>query len=135
MKNLVLDVFREIRVVCACVLFLFVLTMTGCSSVDTSSDLYQHIKSQTDQFANNTEQAKEDSIVYLTEKAYDFCNSLKRVAPFIIIGSFLFGILLLHIITEEQAIRQKAIFVFCVTIPAVTIILTYGLSWLVGTFL
>lgn len=110
------------------------LLLTGCQ-INTDTDLYNQIKSQTNVFAANTQQQKQDSIVYITEKAYDFCTSLKSIAPVVIVVSFIIGILILHIVQEDQAIRKRALFIFIISIPCGMFVITYGLSWLVGTFL
>lgn len=116
------------------ILFTTVL-LTGCSSVDTSSDLYQNIKQQTDQFASNSEEVKQNSLVYLTEQMYNTCITLKRVAPAVMIISWVVGGLLLHLITEDQTVRKKVLTIFIIGIPVLMFVASYGLSWLVGNFL
>ena len=127
-------VIKKIKKMFVLMCMMCVMFLTGCQ-VDTSTDLYNHIKQQTDVYTNNTAQIKKDSVVYLTEKAYDFCNNLKRVAPMVIIGSEVIGLALLNIVKEDQRIRKHALFLFIITIPLIMFLLTYGLSWLVGTFL
>lgn len=132
MNRLISEGFRKIKRL-PMVVSLFLLT--GCSGVDTNSDMYNKIKEQTQQFTNQTQASRQESAAYFTERMYEFCNDLKKCAPAVIVGSILIGVLLMHIISEDQAIRRQAILVFIVAIPLVMFLVTYGLSWLVGTFL
>lgn len=132
MTNLVYEGFKKIRMI---PMGLSMFLMTGCSSVDTQSDLYQRIKMQTDQFANATAQTKDDSVVYLTEQIYDACRKCQAVGPYIFALSIVIGVLLLHLVSEDQGIRQKAIGIFLVGIPFLVGLFTFVVPWLVGTYL
>lgn len=136
MRNLKFEDFKKI---CTRLSYLVTLMgtmiLTGCGGVDTSSDLYQNIQQQTQQLTLDAAEKKQYSVAYVTEKAYEFCNACKQYAPTIIVASILIGVLLLHIISEDQAIRRKAIMIFFFGIPGVMLLLAFGLSWLVGAFL
>lgn len=135
MKNLISGSCRSCKKKIAAIMgILSMMMLTGCE-IQSDTELYNQIQNQTSMFADNTQQAKQNSVVYITEKAYDFCNSLKSIAPIVIVISIAIGLLLLHLVQEDQGIRKKALFLFIITIPVLMFTLTYGLSWLVGTFL
>lgn len=132
-------VLKGRKVLCLCIMMLqmgIVLVTSGCAMVDTESEIYEKIQSQTTQFSvENADTSGKDWWLVFSEKAYDFCNALKAVAPWIIIGSFIIGIIILKVVTEDQAIRRKAIATFCVAIPVLVFAATYGFAWLIGTFI
>ncbi|MCR5338214.1 MAG: hypothetical protein K6E75_06625 [Lachnospiraceae bacterium] len=109
--------------------------LAGCSMVRTDSQIYQSIQQQTQAFQQNSDKAKQDSVVYLTEKLYAFCNRMKRVTPIVVPVSILIGVFLLLMVQNDQAIRKKAIVIFIIAIPLLMFGVTYGMNWLVGTFL
>ena len=123
------------RVFNSCSVAMTMLWLTGCGQVDTSTELYQNIQQQTQQFTADASERKQYSVAHLTESAYEFCNGCKACAPVVIIASILIGVLILHIVSEDQTIRRKAIMIFFVGIPVVMLALAFGLSWLVGAFL
>ena len=131
MKTSTLTGFRKIVGMIGCV---WVILLTGCQ-VDTSTDLYQNIQKQTSQFSTNAEQKKQDSVVYITELSYSIANSCKRYAPFVGVISVALGALLLHLISEDQAMRKKVWVLFIFGIPGLSILLGFGLPWLVGAML
>lgn len=110
------------------------LLLTGCSQVNTDSELYQKIDSQTKMLSEGIESAETHGTAWLVQKVFSISNTLKGVAPFIIAGSILFGLLLLHMVDKDQAIRKKAILLFFIIIPIGMIILTYGMAYMCGVF-
>lgn len=136
MKHMIFSEVKKIKTkfsyVCSTVAMML---LAGCGQVNTSSDLYQNIQQQTQQFTADVDERKKYSVAHLTEGAYEFCNACKQYAPIVIVASIFIGILILHIVSEDQTIRRKAIMIFFIGIPVIMLALTFGLSWLVGAFL
>jgi len=136
MKRMIFSGIKQVRLkisyLCSLVMMMF---LPGCGQIDTSTDLYQSIQQQTQQFTADVDERKKYSVAYFTEGAYVFCNACKQYAPIIIVVSIFIGILILHIVSEDQTIRRKAIMIFFIGIPILMLILAFGLSWLVGAFL
>lgn len=128
LKNIVQcmkEKFKRIFLILEGVIFL--LFSSGCSQVDTQSDLYQHIKNQTEQFSQQTINQGKYTLV---ELAYYITNKLKSTAPFIIIGSIVLGVIFLTLVQKDQATRKRIIIIFIIGIPVVDLVAILGMAFL-----
>lgn len=137
MRNLIFEDFKkniQIRVSYLCTV-VGAFFLTGCSQVDTSSDLYQSIQQQTQQFTADASDRKVYSAAYIIEKTYEFCTICQAWAPLVSAVSILIGALILHLVSEDQAIRRKAWAIFIIGIPVLMGIFGGLLPWFVGEYL
>ncbi len=125
--------FRE-KVIKAGGAFLSILTLTGCSNIEKNEDIYERIKKQTEVFSQNTGRLQKDSWSYITQGIYRAAYSSKKGVPYVCIISIFIGLLIRHLVQEDQAIRKKA-WIFIIGIPALSVAFTYGLALLIETFL
>ena len=68
------------------------------------------------------------------EMLYDFCISMKQYAPFVMVGSFIFGVIIFRLFRKEKTIQKHALFTFILGIPALMFISTYFVCFLYGCF-
>ena len=62
------------------------------------------------------------------------CNSAKQYGPFVIVGSVLFGIILLRLAPKAIKVRRTAWVVFIIGIPVVVLFLIFGTAILADAF-
>ncbi len=106
----------------------------GCSGASTSS-IYNGVLSQTEHELHRLENAAADTAkLSLGETLYNFAMKTKSFAPFVIVGSMGFGVLVLLIVRKERGIRKKVFGFFIIGIPTFMFIISYGLAILVTTY-
>jgi hypothetical protein len=111
---------------------MLMLLLSGCQQ---EADLYDYVRNQTSSLTDTNEAMKENSVVYLTEKAYDFSRKAQVTWPFICIGSWVVWLWIWKVVQQDLAIRKRALVLFGIGIPALDTLLTWGLSWLIGATL
>lgn len=110
--------------------------LMGCTQVNTDSMLYKQIKNQTESLSQATsEEVKESASLHTAQMAYRILDALKAYAPFIIVGSIVIGALIRHLVSKDVAVRKFALNFFIIGVPAVMLIVTYGLAFLCGAFM
>lgn len=65
-------------------------------------------------------------------KYLEFCNKAKLVAPLLIGGSILIGIILLKVFRKDGNIRKTAVFFNIIGFPIVVLFFVYGLCFMYG---
>lgn len=65
-------------------------------------------------------------------KYLEFCDNAKLIAPLVIGGSILIGIILLRIFKKDGKIRKTALFVNIIGIPLCVLFFVYVLCFLYG---
>lgn len=108
------------------------LFLCGCSS-DYDS-VYDSVQVSLEDIANQSAEVPDKAHATAAEMWYNTCVSLKQYAPFVMVGSFMLGLIVFIIFRREKSIRKWALYVLMISIPAVTFICTYLICFLYGCF-
>lgn len=120
---------------CICICICSMSFLTGCSGIDSSTDMYARIENQTKQFSQHAELIKNDSVAYGTEKIYEAATWWKHHCWGFAAGFLVVGVWLLLLIREDQGTRKKVIIWFLGFGFLGSLITGFVLPFLVGAFL
>lgn len=119
------------KIICSVMLLVSMAFVSGCGG-DVYSDVYTDVMQEV---ANEKVYAQGMTWSELiVAKCINFYLEARRIAPIVMIGSFLFGAVVYLLIRKFKPIRRMAVFVFMLGIPALTFITVYGLAFLIGMF-
>lgn len=108
--------------------------LTGCGLVDTRSDLYRNVREHTEQFSQNKDSIEVQGTAAITNAILKASSGAKMATYIICPLSWFITWLVLHIVTEDQAVQKKTILTFGIFIPALSIVAAFLIPELVEIF-
>lgn len=124
------------KIACMFMLLLMSLPLGGCALdyVNTDSDIYQNIQDQTRSFAEDRDKQRVNGVDWMVEKVYAIARKPYKFW-IVAVACECIGIVALKLVTNDQAIRQRIVLTFMLGIPALCILLSFVLPYMVGRFL
>lgn len=110
--------------------------LTGCSEmmVNTDSDIYNRISSQTQTFTDGVRGSTQVGVDALIAYIKVFCHYSVPVAIVIIIISEIIGFVMLRLFGDDIGMRKKAIKSYIIGLPLAMLFISVFISYLAGVF-